>query len=546
MQRGPLVVAQAARELGAERALERRRALLRPAAVRRLLDLDDELGRRAVLADRRYRQPRRQHAPVGRDEAALDPHRIAVDARARDAVAGQHVVGVAEVVEGHAAQRRGAQPEQRGECGVGLEQAAVLVGQRHRRRHLLEHRAEARIGLGARGLRAAAADERAEAHEQLLGRERLHGVVVGGLVLHEPAGVLRVGGEHDDGQVLVRAQGREHRLAAGAARIDERRVDRLAAHDSQRLRRRRGVKHLVVVREQLLEVEPEHVARGHEQHAREVAVGLANRRAPPPAVRGAQLGRQRLDRRPLALGELRAGERRRLLARRVERQLDDEQRSTLRGRRDRHRAAVQRDEVVDDGQAQSRPARAPVPRAVDLVEALEDRLALADGHARSRVGDLDAQPSLGRRQRAAHDPAGRRVAHGVGDQVRQHGPEPGLVHVRDQTPGRVEHEPRVALLEQPGEPARRVAHERGDVARRHPQDQCAAIDLRRLEQLLDVAQEAVGVGPDALEVTPLRRRARPGGEQPSGEPEDHRQRRLQLVARVGHQLETPRCAVVDG
>ncbi len=106
-------------------------------------------------------------------------------------------------------------------------------------------------------------------------------------------------------------------------------------------------------------------------------------------------------------------------------------------------------------------------------------------------------------------------------------------------------EPRVALLEQIREAARGVAHKRGDVARRPAQDERAAVDPRRLEELLDMAQEPVGVGPDALDVAGLRRRARLGGEQAAGQPENHRQGRLELVARVRHQLETPRCAVVS-
>jgi chorismate mutase len=184
-----------------------------------------------------------------------------------------------------------------------------------------------------------------------------------------------------------------------------------------------------------------------------------------------------------------------------------------------------------------------VARAADLVKALEDRLALGRRHARPRVGDLDHEaPALDRR-RAPHDATAGGEAHSVGEQVREDGDELALVDARRQPAGRVQDEALVALVEQRLEAGRGVADERGDVAVDGLDRHSPVVDPRRLQQVVDLLEQAVGVRADPLDVAPLGRPGVRRREQAAREPEDDRQRGLQLMAGVGHHLAAARMSL---
>ena len=90
--------------------------------------------------------------------------------------------------------------------------------------------------------------------------------------------------------------------------------------------------------------------------------------------------------------------------------LDGEQRAALRGVADGDRAAEQHHQLADDRQAEAAPARADVMVAVELAEALEDRVAPGAGTPgpESAISIRSLLPP--RDDRAAHDAAARRVA----------------------------------------------------------------------------------------------------------------------------------------
>jgi hypothetical protein len=101
----------------------------------------------------------------------------------------------------------------------------------------------------------------------------------------------------------------------------------------------------------------------------------------------------------------------------------------------------------------------------------------------------------------------------------------------------------LALLEEALEADRDVAHERCDVAVAELDGGASVVDARRLEEGVDLLEQCIGVGPDALDVAVLLGVARRGSQQAPRQPEDDRQRRLQLVPGVGHELATARPGV---
>jgi hypothetical protein len=61
-----------------------------------------------------------------------------------------------------------------------------------------------------------------------------------------------------------------------------------------------------------------------------------------------------------------------------------------------------------------------------------------------------------------------------------------------------------------------------------------------VEEVVDLLEQAVGVRADAVDVAALGRPAVGRGDESSGKPQDDRQRRLELVPGVGHDLAAAR------
>ncbi|MEA2268011.1 MAG: hypothetical protein QOC64_621, partial [Solirubrobacteraceae bacterium] len=540
-QQGRLpAVVRAPRELRAEDPLEERRARGGRLAVdRRLLHAHHELAQLAVLTDRRDVQAGAQDAGVRGHEPALQAHDV-VRARGREPlIAAPELARVAEVVEREPRHGVRREPEEPRERGVDLEQAPLRRGERHPARRLLEDGAEAGVGLRAGGLRAAAADDGAEADQERLG-EREDRVVVR-RAADQVRRLGRVGGEHDDGHAVQRgdAQRVELRFAPGAPDVDHDGVERHRGGGRRRLVRGRRAPDVVVLAEQLLEVAAERRPLLDEQHGRQVVGGR-----PPPAAGAhllcAQVQPQRLDRRAPVLGHVELGP---VLGRRGRRlvvELDGEQRAALRSVAHADRAAQQRHEVAHDRQAQAGPARPAVRGAGHLAIALEDGLAVPGRDAGARVRDLDAHPAVAGLERAADDPTRRRVAHRVGHEVREDGEQLGVVGPRGQAPGRAQDQALVALLQEAREARRGPVDQPRDVAVDRVGGHPPGVHPRGLQQVVGVLEQPVGAGADPFQVALLGGGAVRGREQAAGEPEDDRQRRLELVARVGDEVAAPR------
>ena len=186
----------------------------------------------------------------------------------------------------------------------------------------------------------------------------------------------------------------------------------------------------------------------------------------------------------------------------------------------------------------------PVPpssrllRLVDAVEALEDPLAVLGADPRPVVPDLDARRAV-RLREAPHDhvPPGRRVLHGVVDEVLQDPPQAlAIGHDRDRAERLVAQRERLArrLLRERGH------HVRGDVGgarlvrlRRAR----ARLEARQLEQVLDQRRHAVRVRADLAEEALGGARLVLGAVlERLHEAADGRERRAQLVRGVGHEV----------
>ena len=147
-------------------------------------------------------------------------------------------------------------------------------------------------------------------------------------------------------------------------------------------------------------------------------------------------------------------------------------------------------------------------------------------------------PSAGGRERASHQPSRRRELDSVGEEVRDDREELVLVDARGQWARGVHDEALAPRLGDRAQAIGHLVHHARHVDIDGLDDSAAALEASELQQLVDLAQQDVGVRADPLNVG--RRAVRHVGvEHPGAEPQDDRQRRLQLVADVGDQL-TPR------
>ena len=198
-------------------------------------------------------------------------------------------------------------------------------------------------------------------------------------------------------------------------------------------------------------------------------------------------------------------------------------------------AAMQHHQVLDQRQAQAQPALRPVDALLlALVEHVEHVGQQLGGDARAVVGHLDHQRLPLAAPRQADVPAGRRVAHGVGQQVGDHLHQPRRVappqHGRRR---QADVEPVPALLHQRLHHLGRTLQQHGRARQRGLQPDAAARDARHVQQVVDQPRHvldlafddrALALGAGALALHHVQRA------------DDGRQRVAQLVPQHGQEL----------
>ena len=204
-------------------------------------------------------------------------------------------------------------------------------------------------------------------------------------------------------------------------------------------------------------------------------------------------------------------------------------------------------EIERDGEPQPGAAEAAGRPALELTEPLEHRLALLRRHARPRVGHLDRGTGCRgvRPQRAAHPSAGRSELERVGEEVEQHALQLVGIGLGRQVVRRLERDGDVALGGERIEMGRHPAHQLCQVDVGIRETRLARLELRGVEQVVDVLQQQPRVLHHAPQITRRGLGQRPGAEQPLGGPEDQGERRAQLVAHVGEELALQRVQLLQ-
>ena len=134
-------------------------------------------------------------------------------------------------------------------------------------------------------------------------------------------------------------------------------------------------------------------------------------------------------------------------------------------------------------------------------------------------------------------PARRDELERVRQQVHQHALELLRIHRGDEDGRRLDPQRHVALRRQDVEVRGDEADQRGDVGVLELDLELARLELRDVEQVVDVLEQHARVAHDHLRGLALcLRRERLGGQQPLGGTDDEGERRAQLVADVGEEL----------
>ena len=192
--------------------------------------------------------------------------------------------------------------------------------------------------------------------------------------------------------------------------------------------------------------------------------------------------------------------------------------------------------MLDDREPEAGATGGPVPRRVDAVEALEDPVELSCRDADAAVGDAEVDRGLVAGRGDHHGGALRRVGDGVGDQVAHRYGD--LLAVAE------EHEAVGAVLDELDVARLRVGDVLVDRSGDDPVDRdidrlverVVALQARELDDLLHQPGQplALGVHPAG---EALHRLGVVGGvDDGVGEQLDRTDRRLQLVAHVGHEV----------
>ena len=190
-----------------------------------------------------------------------------------------------------------------------------------------------------------------------------------------------------------------------------------------------------------------------------------------------------------------------------------------------HGAAVQLDEVPDDGEPEARPAEACVGRTRELNEALEDRRALRRRDPGPTVVDDDLRRLARARDAHHHLRSRRRDLHGVREQVHDDARNFVRVHVDQELRRRLRAQPHASLgghdLELGGDRAGELRQIDHCVIR----TRLARVDLGDVEEIVHLPEEGPRVVLDGDEVGLGAVREARGAAEPLGEPEDQRERR---------------------
>jgi hypothetical protein len=371
-------------------------------------------------------------------------------------------------------------------------------------------------------------NEVAHTHAELFERKRLAQIVARALAKQvDPHLFVHLRGEEHDGHSIELTSGAHlaHEIASGHIGHHEVGQDQIGHEGSGLLQPFSAVPrdlHAIVGR-QAPGQEPPHVRVVFDDQHRRQSCRRGRHRLQPVVVGDVVgLGEHAAER---SLAQIAAFGR-------VERDLDGEQGALLRRSPDGDAAAVEEDDVARDREPEagaSEPARAA---AVELPEALEHELAMFGRDARPAVGhfDLQRRRPFALRHRTPHASALgselERVREEVRDDSLQHmRVELGLDHsvcthhVSDVAVARVR-------LEVTGP----QADHRGRVEPRVRELHLTGLELRRVEQIVHVAEEQTRVADRGVQIRLVR-----GGRllpQSLERTEDERERRAELVADV--------------
>ena len=193
-------------------------------------------------------------------------------------------------------------------------------------------------------------------------------------------------------------------------------------------------------------------------------------------------------------------------------------------------------EVPHDRQTKAGAGVATRRLALELLESIEDGLSLVRRDPRAAVADLELNALTGLAQRRADTAASRREFEGIRQQVQHDAVQLGRVRV-DKEPGPHVNDKRDALLvRQRREVAGDLAHERRRVGPGVVRRAATGLDLRHVQQIVDVAEHGARVPLDDLEIPPQAGiHARSLTEMLLDRSENQRQWRPQLVADVGEE-----------
>ena len=159
-------------------------------------------------------------------------------------------------------------------------------------------------------------------------------------------------------------------------------------------------------------------------------------------------------------------------------------------------------EVPGDGQPQTSSAEFAGSSALCLVEAFEDCVA-SRVESRSAVLDGKNEAFVSDRERAADASAGRREFESVGEQIEQYPLQLLRIDLRTNNVGRDDDIGNRPLRSQSIEVCRHGAHQAREIDVDVIHCRFGRIELRQIEQIIDVFEQRCGIVPDYAQIVPL-------------------------------------------
>jgi hypothetical protein len=214
---------------------------------------------------------------------------------------------------------------------------------------------------------------------------------------------------------------------------------------------------------------------------------------------------------------------------------DAERRPLVEPARDRHTAAVEVDELLDQGETYPGALVAPRAGALDPVESLEEPRQLARRDPRPGVAHLELDVLL-----VQPYPNRDRAGEGELDRVREEIEDNLLPHVAVDVDGlrqrgAIDDERQASSLDRGAKAARELRRQHREIERLVDRLDAAGLDSRELEQRVDELEQAQRVAVE--EVDRLGRDGSPGRRRPQilDRREHEGQRRAELVAHVAEE-----------